>query len=290
MTHAAMPAAEQVVPLFCRRASDIIFKQDRLVALVTAGRITAIAESRQSTGEHGPLQMNPSVHVTVFAYGSNMCTERIKARVASATPWTTGYVNQYRLAFHKLGKDGSAKANAVHTGCVRDRIWGVVFSMKRVERRILDDYEFAYERKQVVVVGNSGAVPASMYVARAEAIDGSLKPFTWYCRFVMRGAMQHCLPMDYVHQLQMIERSADPHGDPSATLENAATDCGSAPLEYPSRASLAAATNSAGFAERRRRHSLRRKRGHRLLNRDVGEFTCRTTGADRARCGWPKRS
>lgn len=138
-----------------------------------------------------------------------MHTDRIRARVASATPVSIGYVTYRRLAFHKRGKDGSAKANAISTGCESDRVWGVVFSIAPDEKPVLDDFEFAYNDQQVVVIADVGTISASMYVAQAEVIDDALKPFTWYHRFVIRGAIQHALPTDYVRHLHTFESVAD---------------------------------------------------------------------------------
>lgn len=148
--------------------------------------------------------------VNVFAYGSNMCAQRIRARVASATTLTTGYVTHRRLVFHKRGKDGSAKADAVYTGCVNDCVWGVVFALSHKAKPVLDQYEFGYDEEEVLVVSHRGVLPAITYVARAEAIDPSLKPYSWYHRYVTHGAQQHELPMDYVEHLQTFESIADP--------------------------------------------------------------------------------
>ena len=144
-----------------------------------------------------------------------MCTQRIRARVESATSLTTGYVTHRRLAFHKRGVDGSAKADAVYTGRVSDCIWGVVYSLSREEKSILDDYEFGYDEQEVVVIGTSGVLAASIYAARAEAIDASLKPYSWYHRFVIHGAEQHQLPIDYVQHVQAFESIADPDSERS---------------------------------------------------------------------------
>lgn len=146
----------------------------------------------------------------VFAYGSNMCVQRIGARIASATPLTTAFVTHRQLAFHKRGIDGSAKADAVHTGCADDLVWGVVFSLSAADKRVLDEYESGYDPEEVVVVGNCRAIDAITYVARDEAIDGSLKPFSWYHRFVIYGAEQHRLPKTYIRRLHTFESIADP--------------------------------------------------------------------------------
>jgi gamma-glutamylcyclotransferase (GGCT)/AIG2-like uncharacterized protein YtfP len=147
--------------------------------------------------------------IQVFAYGSNMCTQRLRARVASAAPLAIGYVTHRRLAFHKRGQDGSAKADAVYTGRIRDCVWGVVFSLRSDEKSVLDEFEIGYDEEQVVVIGKRGILQASVYVAQDEMIDASLSPFCWYHRFVLQGAKQHRLPIDYVEQLQDIESVTD---------------------------------------------------------------------------------
>lgn len=48
-----------------------------------------------ATNEHGEAS------VRVFAYGSNLCTQRMRSRAPSASPVTIGYVRQRRLVFHK---------------------------------------------------------------------------------------------------------------------------------------------------------------------------------------------
>lgn len=151
--------------------------------------------------------------IQVFAYGSNMCLPRIRARVRSAVPVTTGYVTHRRLVFHKRGRDGSAKADIVSTGREADRVWGVVFSLSRAEKPALDVYETGYDLAEVAVTGRSGACVALTYVASAELIDPSLKPFSWYHGYVLHGAREHGLPVDYVDYLRTFETVIDPDGD-----------------------------------------------------------------------------
>ena len=46
-----------------------------------------------------------------FAYGSNMFTRRLKERTPSVAVADTGFVEGHRLAFDKVSRDGSGKAN-----------------------------------------------------------------------------------------------------------------------------------------------------------------------------------
>jgi hypothetical protein len=158
--------------------------------------------------------MNPNSHIHIFAYGSNMCTERLQARVPSATPVTTGYVLQRRFAFHKRSEDGSAKADATSSSSTSDRIWGVVFRLHIEEKPVLDEHEFlgiGYDEELVEVVHEDGVIESWIYVAREEAIDPSLLPYSWYHDFILHGARQHGLPDDYLEFLQRFQSIEDRH-------------------------------------------------------------------------------
>jgi len=153
-------------------------------------------------------------HVLVFAYGSNMCTRRMRARVPSATPLMIGYVRHRRLVFHKRSEDGSAKADAVRSSSPTDYVWGVVYRLHQDEKPALDAHEFlgiGYEEEQVEIIHERGCVQAWLYVARQDAIDGSLNPYSWYHDLVTHGARQHGLPNSYLEFLQSFDSIVDPN-------------------------------------------------------------------------------
>ena len=145
----------------------------------------------------------------IFAYGSNMLTRRIQDRVASAVPLCVGYVSRYRFAFNKRGRDGSAKANAAFTGVPTDRVWGIVFALPETDQPRLDEFEPGYDRIAIDVFGKSDTVNAQMYIARQETIDRTLKPFCWYQRLVVSGAIEHRLPADYIRSIEDIVPTRD---------------------------------------------------------------------------------
>mgnify|MGYP002625098448 CR=1 FL=1 len=157
----------------------------------------------------------------VFAYGSNMCTQRMRSRVSTAVPVTTGYVPERRIAFHKRSDDGSAKADAVFTASAHDRVWGIVYQLHVTQKPVLDRFEFlgiGYDEETVEVVHEVGTVRACMYVARRDAIDGTLLPYSWYHEFVLHGARQHRLPQPYIDHLKNFDTTADP--DPARRTAN----------------------------------------------------------------------
>ncbi len=147
----------------------------------------------------------------IFAYGSNMSSARLKARVPSARKLGRGALHQHRLRFHKRGADGSAKANAFYTGDTADIVHGVLFEIDENELQDLDRAEPGYERSSLNIDVVSGAGPSSadVYRAKPESIVETLLPFDWYLQLVITGAHEHGLPDDYCTQLQSIKSTPD---------------------------------------------------------------------------------
>jgi gamma-glutamylcyclotransferase len=150
--------------------------------------------------------------VRYFSYGSNMSSPRLLSRVPLAKFLCTAMLQGHRLQFHKKGRDGSAKCDAVYTASPHDCIMGVVFKISTSEKAILDRREGlgqGYEEKTVAVLGENGdIVEAVTYYATN--IDSSLKPFHWYKEHVLRGAREHRLPSGYVAGIEKTAALADP--------------------------------------------------------------------------------
>ena len=151
--------------------------------------------------------------VLVFAYGSNMYSPRMRSRVSTATLETVGYVRQRKLVFHKRSDDGSAKADAPLTDSPTDRVWGVVYRLPSHKKPLLDQHEFlgvGYDEEMVDVGHENGVVRAWMYVARPDAINASLLPYSWYHDFVILGAREHRLPERYIDYVRTFNTLDDP--------------------------------------------------------------------------------
>lgn len=122
--------------------------------------------------------------ILYFAYGSNMCTGRLKQRVPSAAPLFAAKLNGHRLTFHKRSKDGSGKGDAEYTGDDRDFVWGVVFELQELEKRDLDNAEglgHGYSEKLVTVITRLGKECAAL-MYYADDKDVKLRPYSWYLR------------------------------------------------------------------------------------------------------------
>ncbi len=151
-----------------------------------------------------------------FAYGSNMSTARLQARIPEARVHGTAKLNGYRLAFHKQSnKDGSAKCDAFCTGMPQDLIWGVVYHIPAAAWPILDAIEgtgLGYERESLEV-DLAGASTLRVHLYVATLINDGLKPMDWYKHHVLQGAREHRLPSDYIDSIAAVAEQVDDNAD-----------------------------------------------------------------------------
>jgi gamma-glutamylcyclotransferase len=148
-----------------------------------------------------------------FAYGSNMLTRRLTgaARAPSAVCEGTGYIDCHRLAFDKVSRDGSGKADVEATGNTTDRVYGVLFRIAAAEERTLDRAEGlgrGYRKGNVQVVTPAGAVTAATYIATDKEL--ACLPYHWYKAIVVAGAIEHGLPNPYIEWLRTVSSQPDP--------------------------------------------------------------------------------
>ena len=107
-----------------------------------------------------------------------------------------------QLRFHKVGKDGTAKADAHWTGDQNDRLYGVVFRCLLAERPTLDSCEslgVGYDEAVVDVVIEGEPEPRRLflYEAYADKVQPGLPTASWYVAHVVSGAAEHGLPTHY---------------------------------------------------------------------------------------------
>ena len=167
-----------------------------------------------------------------FAYGSNMSSARLRARVTSLRVISVATLPGHALRFHKTGQDGSAKCDAFATGNADDVVIGVLFELDNAHKAVLDCYEglgAGYDDKRVVVRTPDGELHAAVTYA-ATQIDTALTPYDWYVAHVLRGAREHGLPAEYLARIAAVTTRADAdrarhgremsvYGEPSATDE-----------------------------------------------------------------------
>jgi len=159
----------------------------------------------------------PSGQLLYFAYGSNMCSRRLQARVPSARAIGIGRLAQHRLRWQMPSLDGSAKCDIETTGDAAHEVWGVLFRFHSAERGTLDAAEglgSAYTDRRVRVLTEAGAVEALVY--QALRVGAGVRPYPWYRDFVLAGAREHGLPPAYQAWLATVEVMPDPDRDREA--------------------------------------------------------------------------
>ena len=148
---------------------------------------------------------------SVFAYGSNMLSGRIRRRCPSAAALGTAELHGYEIKWHKRSKDGSGKCDVVQINNATAVVYGVLYEISVGERQALDKAEgvgIGYEAKNGEVTFMGTPRMASIY--HATAIDPSLKPYSWYKALVVAGAKEHNLPERYVERLLATVALEDP--------------------------------------------------------------------------------
>ncbi len=150
-----------------------------------------------------------------FAYGSNLSTDQIVKRIGTITEAKRARLDGRRIAFNKRGSDGTGKANIVPDA--GRRVWGVVYRVSPAALDEMDGYEGVaeghYARSAVRVTCASGdETNAVTYVAGDAFLDDSLSPSADYLQTILRGARAHCLPEDYIREIEEAARLGQGHG------------------------------------------------------------------------------
>jgi hypothetical protein len=149
-----------------------------------------------------------------FAFGSNMLSARLRARVGELSAGVAGEVTGHQLRFHKRSGDGSAKCDAHQTENPNDVVHGVVYHISAAQQVLLDSFEGkGYSRRKIPVNVNGDRVVAYMYVADPDYVDPDLAPYHWYKQFVIAGAKEFALPKHYVRTISKVPTVTDPDSE-----------------------------------------------------------------------------
>ena len=147
-----------------------------------------------------------------FAYGSNLSVPRLRQRVPSARPLAVAVLDGHRLAFHKVGRDGSAKCDAALAPQDDATLYGVVYRIDARHKPRLDDAEglgSGYQQK-TVEVRHADGTRCSAFTYYATHIDPGLRPYPWYKEHVVRGARAQALPPAHIALIEAVETIDDP--------------------------------------------------------------------------------
>lgn len=155
-----------------------------------------------------------------FAYGSNMLTERLRARCPGARPVGVGVAAGYAVEFQKRGTDDSAKAALLAAS--DHQAYGVVFEIPESQRSHLDAAEASGYRPVTDIAvsllsadleGSRAELSTTTYVVVAGWHATNLDPFHWYKALVVHGAVEHGLPVEHIARLRSVPSIADPWPD-----------------------------------------------------------------------------
>jgi gamma-glutamylcyclotransferase (GGCT)/AIG2-like uncharacterized protein YtfP len=144
-----------------------------------------------------------------FAYGSNMSSARLRARVSDARAIGAARLPGFGLVFDKPGRDGTAKANLQPArGAVAH---GVLWEMEAEALSRLDDFEPGYTRRLHLVEAPSSSTMGARIEAWAYLHPGSdleTSPSPAYLRHLLDGVREHALPSEMRHRLEALLRAA----------------------------------------------------------------------------------
>ena len=142
--------------------------------------------------------------INYFAYGSNLSSFRLLQRLPEAEVSGIATLEAHQLCWRKNGTDDSGKCDMAHTGNQGDVVYGVVYRMTLPEQEKLDEMAsagFGYERRNISIYRISGEkIDAFTYFALD--IDHNKQPYHWYKEHVLRGAIEHEFPEDYVERIR----------------------------------------------------------------------------------------
>ncbi len=180
----------------------------------------AVSAKMADNGAHAQPRAGPATTtegVTMlpyFAYGSNMSSRRLRARVPEAAPAGTAALAGYRLAFVRGAvNDGSGKCNLCPVERDGARTHGALWRLPSAGYAVLDEIEgvgYGYRRVHVEVQSLVGRLRAFTYVAEACDAVHACAPYDWYLDFVIHGAREHGLPWEYLTALAVQPVRTDP--------------------------------------------------------------------------------
>ena len=146
-----------------------------------------------------------------FAYGSNMSSPRLQARIP-AQLHGRARLPRHRLAFHKVGQDGSGKCDVVADDRADAIVHGVLFRLDPEQKYILDRFEGlgrGYDEKTAEVITDTNErITALFYIATH--VDPLIQPYHWYKHHVLSGAREHGLPAGYIRKIDSVASIGDP--------------------------------------------------------------------------------
>ena len=149
--------------------------------------------------------MNPS-ELPYFAYGSNMSSRVMTARIPQARRAGIAELAGYRISFRLPSQRWGQRAAGIEADPAGS-VWGVLWEIDESWWAVLDGYEGAYVRMTVEVTAHTAAGTgmrrAATYRVRGDrAATDEGPPAPAYLAAMLAGAREAGLPAAHINRLQ----------------------------------------------------------------------------------------
>jgi gamma-glutamylcyclotransferase (GGCT)/AIG2-like uncharacterized protein YtfP len=141
-----------------------------------------------------------------FAYGSNLSKQRMQMRIGETSIARIGTLAGYQLAFRKFTDSNNTYATIIpNPGTV---VHGVAYLCDEIAIQKLDRFEGVaegcYRREMIDIMAETGeSIRCYVYVGAA-TLDGDSRPSIEYLNWILTGAQEHGLPLDYIQWIKSI--------------------------------------------------------------------------------------
>lgn len=151
----------------------------------------------------------------VFVYGANLFESRLEQDLTSAKKVSAAELPFYKLSFTKNEK-GILRANMISTYKYSDKVWGVIYEIRKDEKQKLDKLEGdGFDLIKVKVDDFEDKVFTYISSGQDE-LEESILPYDWYKEYLVKGAEENEFPEEYLNELRGLDTAQDPDEERSA--------------------------------------------------------------------------
>ncbi len=167
-------------------------------------------EAIDKSGRRGQAGFTGKRGTLYFAYGSNMNPGQLRSRGVRPLKATLAKLPDHEVAFfgHSRMWDGAMETVVPSPG---RNVWGVIYELSLTSGDTLDGWQDAredgtgaYFHCPMEVIDNEGN-SHTVLLYKKDILGVPLKPSTEYLEYIIEGAVQLGLPLDYIARLQGIE-------------------------------------------------------------------------------------
>lgn len=144
---------------------------------------------------------------TVFMYGSNLDSERLRSRIKNWNgKYQRAFLPGYELRFNKRLHRGGVAANVMPHST--RKVWGIIVELEADDLFSLDIYEghpLHYKRQKCAVyLEDERIINTQVYIACPEHIIEAQLPSYQYLEYIIKGGKNCDLPLDYLQAIEAL--------------------------------------------------------------------------------------